>query len=111
MMDFDVELSDGDGAVIRGRGRLDMVAAPKFRDLVAHIVRQDGRSHVVVDLAGTDFIDSSGLGALVSGLKTARAAGGDLKIACAQTQILTVLTLTNLDQILHPHTTVEECYQ
>lgn len=111
MMDFSVELSDGDGAVIRGKGRLDMVTAPKFRDLMTHIVRQDGRSQVVVDLAETDFMDSSGLGALVSGLKTARAAGGDLKIACAQAQILTVLRLTNMDQILHPHATVEECYQ
>ncbi|WP_458114486.1 STAS domain-containing protein [Arthrobacter sp. R1-13] len=110
-MDFDVELSDGDGAVIRTSGRLNMVAAPKLRDLVAHLVRQDGRSHVVVDLADTDFMDSSGLGALIAGLKTARAAGGDLRIARAQAQVLTVLQLTNLDQILHPHETVEECFR
>jgi len=110
-MDFDVELSDGDGAVIRTSGRLNMVAAPRLRDLVARIVRQDGRSHVVVDLADTDFMDSSGLGALIAGLKTARAAGGDLRIARAQTQVLAVLKLTNLDQILHPHNTVEECFQ
>ncbi|WP_461165242.1 STAS domain-containing protein [Arthrobacter sp. R4-81] len=110
-MDFDVELSDGDGAVIRTSGRLNMVAAPKLRDLVAHLVRQDGRSHLVVDLADTDFMDSSGLGALIAGLKTARAAGGDLRIARAQAQVLTVLQLTNLDQILHPHETVEECFR
>lgn len=110
-MDCDVELSDGDGAVIRTRGRLNMVAAPKLRDLVAHIIGQDGRSHVVVDLADTNFIDSSGLGALIAGLKTARAAGGDLRIARAQAQVLTVLELTNLDQILHPYTSVEECFQ
>lgn len=110
-MDFDVELSDGDGAVIRTSGRLNMVAAPKLRDLVARVVRQDGRSHIVVDLSDTDFIDSSGLGALIAGLKTARAAGGDLRIARAQAQVLTVLELTNLDQILRPHATVEECFQ
>lgn len=110
-MDFNVELSDGNGAVIRGKGRLDMASATRFRDLVVHIVRQDGRSHVTVDLADTDFIDSSGLGALVSGLKTARAAGGDLKIARAQAMVLTVLHLTNLDQVLYPFTTVEECFQ
>lgn len=112
-MDFDVVLPDGDrdGAVIRTSGRLNMVAAPKLRDLVARIVRQDGGSHVVVDLADTDFMDSSGLGALIAGLKTARAAGGDLRIARAQTQVLTVLKLTNLDQILHPHDTVDECFR
>jgi anti-sigma B factor antagonist len=97
--------------VIRTSGRLNMVAAPRLRELVAQIVRQDGRSHVVVDLADTDFMDSSGLGALISGLKTARAAGGDLRIARAQTQVLAVLQLTNLDQILFPHNTVEECFQ
>jgi hypothetical protein len=53
----------------------------------------------------------SGLGALLPGLKTARAAGGGLRIARAQTQILLVLNLTNIDQFLRPYTTVEECYQ
>ncbi len=108
-MDFDVELTDGDCAVIRARGRLNMVSAPALRDLVASVVREDGRSRVVVDLAETDFMDSSGLGSLVAGLKTARDAGGDLRIARPQTQVLMVLKLTNLDQILHPYETVEEC--
>jgi anti-sigma B factor antagonist len=110
-MEFDVELSDGNEAVIRTRGRLNMIAAPKLRDLVAHIVQEDGHTHVVVDLADTDFMDSSGLGALIAGLKSARAAGGDLRIARAGTQVLTVLKLTNLDQILQPHDTVEECFR
>lgn len=73
-MDFDVELTEGDCAVIRARGRLNLVSAPALRDLVARVVREDGRSQVVVDLAETDFMDSSGLGSLVAGLKTARAA-------------------------------------
>jgi anti-anti-sigma factor len=109
-MDFDVELTDGDCAVIRARGRLNLVSAPALRDLVARVVREEGRSHVVVDLAETNFMDSSGLGSLVAGLKTARAAGGDLRIARPQTQVLMVLKLTNLDQVLHPHETVEECF-
>jgi anti-anti-sigma factor len=109
-MDFDVELTDGDCAVIRARGRLNRVSAPALRDLVARVVREEGRSQVVVDLAETNFMDSSGLGSLVAGLKTARAAGGDLRIARPQTQVLMVLKLTNLDQVLHPHETVEECF-
>ena len=109
-MDFDVELTDGYCAVIRARGRLNMVSAPALRELVARVVREDGRTHIVVDLAETDFMDSSGLGSLVAGLKTARDAGGDLRIARPQTQVLMVLKLTNLDQILHPHNTVEECF-
>lgn len=109
-MDFDVELTEGDCAVIRARGRLNLVSAPALRDLVARVVREDGRSQVVVDLAETDFMDSSGLGSLVAGLKTALAAGGDLRIARPRPQVLMVLKLTNLDQVLHPHETVEECF-
>jgi anti-sigma B factor antagonist len=110
-MQFDVELSGSDGAVIHTNGRLNLVSAPKLRELVTRIVREDGRSHVVVDLAGTDFMDSTGLGALISGLKTTRAAGGDLRIARAGTQVTMVLELTSMDSILEPHDTVEECLQ
>lgn len=77
---------------------------------MTHLVRQGG-PHIVVDLGDTDFIDSTGLGAMVSGLKTARAAGGDLRIARAGTQVMMVLQLTKLDQILHSYDTVEECFE
>ena len=88
-----------------------MVTAHRFRELVTRIVGQDGRTRIVVDLTGTDFMDSTGLGALISGLKTARLAGGDLRIACAGPQVMMVLQLTGLDQILHPHHAVEECFE
>ncbi len=111
-MQFEVEVepTGGDGAVIRLYGRLNMVAAPRFQELLTRIVDQEGRTRVVVDLAGTDFMDSTGLGALISGLKTTRLAGGDKRIARPGTQVMMVLKLTNLDQILHPHDTVEECF-
>lgn len=65
---------------------------PRFRELMTRIVDREGRTRVVVDLAGTDFMD--GLGALISGLKTTRLAGGDLRIARPGTQVMTVLKLT-----------------
>jgi anti-anti-sigma factor len=54
------------------------------------------------------FIDRSSLGALISVLKAARQAGGDLCIARPDEQPLTVLELTTLDRLLKPYTTVEE---
>ena len=78
----------GDATVLTCDGRLTMVAAPTLRS------------------AGTSFVDSSGLGALVAGLKRTRQAGGDLRIASAQEQVRMVLNLTNLDRILQPFDTV-----
>lgn len=98
-------------AIIRMNGRLNMVAAPRFREVVAQIVGQDGPTRIVVDLAGVDFLDSTGLGALVSGLKIARLAGGDLRIARAASQVMMVLQLTSLDRILGHRDTVEECFE
>jgi anti-sigma B factor antagonist len=106
-MEFDVQYPVDGAAVIRPVGRLNMVAAPRLRELVNNTV-QDGRARIVVDLADTEFIDSSGLGALIAGLKAARTAGGDLRIARPPAQVTTVLELTNLHRVLRPYGTVAE---
>lgn len=105
MSDWQTEVSDG-VAVIVCPARVSMAVAASFRDAIGAAVAQAPR--VVVDLGQTTFIDSSGLGALVSGLKTCRQAGGDLRIAAAGEQVRTVLKLTNLDRILRAHPTVED---
>jgi anti-sigma B factor antagonist len=94
-------------AVIHCEGRLNMVAAPRLRSVIEAAV-DEGRPRVVIDLGGTTFVDSSGLGALVAGLKKARQSGGDLRIAGAGEQVRTVLGLTNLDRVLRPHERVED---
>lgn len=98
---------DRKATVLRPVGRLNMVAAPSLRAAVDQAVA-DGHRQIVVDLEETSFIDSSGLGALVAGLKKTRQHGGDLRIARAQKQIRTVLSLTNLDRILRPYESLED---
>ncbi len=105
-MDLEKNIDAGK-AVLRCSGRLNMSAAAGLRAAVDETVR-DGVSRIVVDLSDTSFVDSSGLGALVGGLKTARQAGGDLRIAGAPEQVRTVLALTNLDRVLTPHDSVED---
>lgn len=95
--------------VIRPEGRLNMVAAPSLRRELHDLVGA-GNTRLVVDLAGTDFIDSSGLGALISGLKVARQAGGDLRIAAPTSQVETVLTLTNLNRVLKSHESADAAF-
>lgn len=104
------ELTTDDGiSVVSPSGRLTMVGAPDLRDMVSSLV-QEGRTRLVVDLSGVTFLDSSGLGALVAGLKSARQAGGDLRIAAASEQVLLVLKLTSLDRVLEPHASVEAAF-
>ena len=107
MIEFETEVVSERWAVIRPQGRLNLLAAPRLREVVAQCVGQ-GRPHIVVDLSGTTFMDSSGLGALIAGLKTARQAGGNLRIAALNEQVQMVLELTNLDRVLRPYPTVAE---
>lgn len=88
-------------------GRLNMISAPKLKSAIAGAV-SDGSVRIIVDLGGVQFIDSSGLGALVAGLKASRQAGGDLRIAAKTEQVLSVLKLTNLDRILRPYPNVSD---
>jgi anti-sigma B factor antagonist len=109
VIEFDTEVVDEQSSVIRPTGRLNLLAAPKLREVVTASVQQ-GRPNIVVDLSGTTFLDSSGLGALVGGLKTARQGGGTLRIACLAPQVEMVLKLTNLDRVLRPYGTVEDAF-
>ena len=94
-------------SVVVCRGRLNLATAPEFRAYVDAVL-DEGVSRVVVDLTGTTFIDSSGLGALIGCLKRARSAGGDLRIAGPSEQVRMVLGLTNLDRVLRPHDDLDE---
>jgi anti-anti-sigma factor len=101
-MESTVEMLRPGVAVVKPTGRLDLLTASdakvEFQTLVA-----SGHERLVVDLSQVDSMDSSGLGALISGLKAARLASGDLRIACANPSVLMVLELTRLDQVLHPY--------
>lgn len=97
-------------AVLSVDGRLNVVTASSIRQEVQRVVHS-GHSLIAVDLAGVEFIDSSGLGALVSGLKTARTAGGDLRLSSAREQVSSVLALTNLDRILRVYPTSDDTYR
>ncbi|KSU60682.1 anti-sigma factor antagonist [Gordonia sp. JH63] len=109
MANFATRSVDGGAVAIRPEGRLNMVVAPRLRDQLHELVGS-GSARIVVDLSGTDFIDSSGLGALVSGLKVARQAGGDLRIAAPTPQVVTVLELTNLNRVLRVHPSADDAF-
>lgn len=93
-------------AVLTVSGRLSAVNVAELRAAMAAVV-DDGRRHVILELSGVHFIDSSGLGGVIAGLKMARQAGGDLRLVAPGQQVMMILKLTNLDQILSVYPTVE----
>ena len=105
-MDFE-QVDQGTHVVLAPEGKFNLVAAPRFKAQIDDLVAA-GKSRLVVDLHAVDFIDSSGLGVLIGGLKSARQHGGDLRIALAGDQVRAVLKLTNLDRILTPYATLDE---
>lgn len=76
--------------------RLDAMAAPAFRTQLGE--RVAGRAVVVLDLGQVQFIDSSGLAALISVLKKLPP-GGSLRLARASTGVVSLLQLTRLDRV------------
>jgi anti-sigma B factor antagonist len=106
MTSIDVRAVDG-GVVIAPSGRLTLVTAPQLRTVVAERIAAGDRI-LIIDLSSTEFVDSSGLGALISCLKSARQAGGDLRLVAPTEQVAMVLKMTNLDRILQPRATVDD---
>ncbi|MEE1612152.1 STAS domain-containing protein [Microvirga sp. CF3016] len=98
MMVFDVEHLEQSVTLMRLQGRLDAAAAPGLLARLTGAIAE-GKTQFVVDLAEVPFIDSTGLGALVSGLKAARRVEGDLRLAAPGPQVRKLLRLTTLDRV------------
>lgn len=77
--------------------RLDASMAEDFKSEVKAIV-DDGARHLVIDFSGVQFMDSSGLGALVGSLKYL-GAGGTIEIAKPCDAVQKVLRLTRMNKV------------
>ena len=93
--------------VITAPDRLDIGAADEFRDELQRAI-DEGRYKIVVNLASTRYIDSSGLGSIVSRIAAARAYDGDIRIAAARKNIIKLFELTQLEKVLQCFENEEE---
>lgn len=69
---------------------------------------EDGKTNLVVDLETVRFVDSSGLGSLVSGFKNASARNGNLKLCSLQPQVKSMFELTRLHRVFEIFTNLDE---
>jgi anti-sigma B factor antagonist len=97
-MQLRTDVSENSGwTVVSVYGELDVATAPELREQLIQLVGE-GRTRLVLDLDGIDFLDSTGLGTVVSALKRVRTHGGDLRLVCTQARITRLFEITGLDK-------------
>lgn len=93
--------------VVEVGGEIDVYTAPSLRDHLVGLINS-GNHQLVVDLAGVDFLDSTGLGVLVGALKRVRENGGSLLLVCTQERLLRIFRITGLAKVFPIFSSIED---
>lgn len=88
----------GETPVLDLTGEVDSYNSPRLREKMVALI-DEGKPDLVINLAGVDYIDSTGLGTLVGGLKRASEKGGTIRIVCPNEQIYKVFNITGLVKV------------
>src|SRR4051794_34925583 len=108
-MAFSIEdrIVDGDTHVVAIAGEIDLFTAPEFKQRVSAPI-DAGRTHVVVDLTETTFIDSSSLGVLIGAHRRLRRPPGARGVVCNNDAIVKTFRITGLDSVFTIVPTLDE---
>jgi anti-sigma B factor antagonist len=98
-----------DCAVLRIGGEVDVYTAPQLRERVIQLLA-NGARHVIADLREVDFLDSTGLGALVGSLKRLREQDGSLRLLTAN-RTVKIFRLTGLIHVFTIHSSFVEAIE
>jgi anti-sigma B factor antagonist len=100
--------SDASGlTIIAVGGEIDVYTAPKLRERLIGLV-ESGSFQLIVDMEDVEFLDSTGLGVLVGGLKRVRAHDGWIDLVCTQSRILRIFRITGLNKVFNIYDTVAD---
>ena len=102
-MDLTLTTRDAGGkTIVAVGGEIDVYTAPKLRDKITELVGE-GHHQLVIDMENVDFLDSTGLGVLVGGLKKVRAHDGSMELICSQDRLLKIFRITGLAKVFTIH--------
>lgn len=102
-MDLTITTREAQGrTVVSVAGEIDVYTAPRLREEITELVA-GGTYHLVIDMSGVEFLDSTGLGVLVGGLKKVRAHDGSLQLVCNQDRLLKIFRITGLAKVFVIH--------
>ena len=107
-VDLKLDHHNQDGIeIVDVEGEIDVYTAPRLRELLIDLVT-NGSYQIVVNMEKVEFLDSTGLGVLVGGLKRVRAHDGSLDLVCTQERILKIFRITGLTKVFGIHNSVDE---
>ena len=98
-MNFTIRDMSGDVTVIECPERLDVNVSDDLKAIMTNLTGQN-KYKIVLNLLPTRYVDSSGLGAIVSRIAVTRANGGDIRLVVTSKAILDLLQLTHLNKII-----------
>ena len=108
-MKIDVTERTGAAVVRPSAARIDLQVAGEFRTALLQLI-EGGQLRLVVDMSDVQFVDSSGLGALVSALKTLRLLkrDGDIRLANVQPPVVALLEIIRLHRVFSSYPSVDQ---
>jgi anti-sigma B factor antagonist len=92
------EKKEGNVTVILPDGKIDSTSSPEVEKKINELIDR-GEKYLVINLAGTDYISSSGLRVMLSSLKRLRKIQGDLKVSCTRPLVRNVFDMAGFTQI------------
>lgn len=99
-----------DSCVLSLDGEVDVYTAPRLKEAIVEQV-DSGCANIIVDLEGVGFIDSSGLGVLVSGLRRAKEKDGTIRLVCTRDTVLKIFRITGLDKVFPVFSGLDEALE
>jgi anti-sigma B factor antagonist len=99
--------ADGDYEIVSPQGEIDVATHATLRAALEELV-VSGRTHIVVDLAETTFLDSTGLGALIGARRRTHAMNGSFAIICESPRMRELFAITRLDLVFRVHETFDD---
>ncbi|MFQ5652246.1 MAG: STAS domain-containing protein [bacterium] len=102
------EIIEGVQIVRIDEPRLDATISTALKTELLRLVEQEGAVHLLVDLKNVEYVDSSGLGALLFGHRQIRINDGKMKLVHLNVKVQTLIRIAHLDNVLESFDSEEE---
>ena len=101
----------GDVTILDLIGEITLLNSPEIRKAVLGLLREQRVPHLIVNMLGVPYVDSSGVASLVEGLKLAREVKSRFALYGLSKSAKTVLELTHLMRVFEVHLTEQEALE